>query len=156
MHLENYNYRPLIILYILLEITQGGIINTDDGTLLEDVDSAWTSEIMKVECWRRVWELCQVCAQPRAAAAAALSCSWEYGVVDTFGTLIPKGRLEGESQDTASEHISCRILGLWPLLWPLVSYPRRTETLPTEGTAAWHGGQRPYLTLNICVSHLQA
>lgn len=65
MHLENYNYRPLIILYILLEITQGGIINTDDGTLLEDVDSAWTSEIMKAECWRRVWEPCQVCAQPR-------------------------------------------------------------------------------------------
>lgn len=67
MHLENYNYRPLIILYIyiLLEIKQGGIINTEDGTLLEEVDSAWTSAIMKVECWRRVWEPCQVCAQPR-------------------------------------------------------------------------------------------
>lgn len=42
MRLESHNYPPLIILYILLEIKQSGIINTEDGTLLEGVDSVWT------------------------------------------------------------------------------------------------------------------
>ena len=91
-----------------------------------------------------------------AAAAEAFSCSWEYGMVDMSGALIPKVHLEGESQATASKRISRGILGLWTLLWPLVSYFWRTEMLPEEGTAAWHGGQWPYLTPNICVSQLQA